>query len=172
MKRVLVIGCCGAGKSTLARTLHRKLGWELIHLDQHYWRPGWVEPSPAVWTGQVRELIQRDAWVMDGNYGGTIGMRLQRADTVILLDYSTSRCLFRVIKRTAQYWRKTRPDMAPGCRERLDLGFLHFVYTFRRKKLPQILERLEVLPASVRVIRLSDPAATRRFLRSLEELAG
>lgn len=71
MRRVLVIGCGGAGKSTLARQLGEATGLPVIHLDAHYWRPGWVETPKETWRAAVDELIAADAWIMDGNYSGT-----------------------------------------------------------------------------------------------------
>src|SRR5687768_16103132 len=68
MKRVLVIGSPGAGKSVFSRRLGEITGLPVIHLDQHYWRPGWIEPSKDVWSRQVTELLQRDSWIIDGNY--------------------------------------------------------------------------------------------------------
>src|SRR4051812_22129729 len=72
MRRVLVIGSGGAGKSTFARSLAERLGLPLIHLDALYWRPGWVETPKEEWAREVRRLLSADRWVMDGNYGGTL----------------------------------------------------------------------------------------------------
>ena len=85
-ERILVLGPCGAGKSTLAAALGERLGLPVIHLDKEYWRAGWVEPPQAEWLGKVEELIARPRWVMDGNYGGTLARRLERADCVVTLD--------------------------------------------------------------------------------------
>ena len=49
MERVLILGSPGAGKSTFARRLAERSGLPLIHLDKHFWRPGWVEPAPEEW---------------------------------------------------------------------------------------------------------------------------
>lgn len=67
MQRVLVIGSPGSGKSTLATELAERTGLPLIHLDQEYWRAGWVEPPKAEWRQRVADLISRERWVMDGN---------------------------------------------------------------------------------------------------------
>ena len=87
MQRVLVIGSPGAGKSILAAKLSAVTGLPLIHLDQQYWLPGWVEPDEAAWQVRLREIIAGDRWIIDGNYGGSMTLRLTRADTVIYLDY-------------------------------------------------------------------------------------
>ena len=99
MKRVLVIGPGGAGKSTLAQRLGEILSLEGIHLDKFYWRAGWIEPPKEDWLATIEQLLARDAWVMDGNYSGTLERRLEAADTVVFLDLPRTTCVWRVIKR-------------------------------------------------------------------------
>ena len=151
MRRVLVIGSGGAGKSRLAVALGVHLGLPVIHLDAEFWRPGWVETPAPEWRDRVAALVQRDAWIMDGNYGGTIPQRLAACDTVIFLDLPRFVCVWHIIRRTFQYAGRTRPDMAPGCPERLSLKFMWWVWTYRSRRRPEILERLAALPATVRV---------------------
>ena len=162
MRRVLVIGPPGAGKSTLAAGLSRRIGLPLIHLDQHYWRPGWVEPSEDAWAAQLDALAGEDRWIMDGNYGGSLAARLKRADTVILLDFAPSLCLWRVFKRTARQWRQVRADMAPACPERFNLEFLIFTATFARRPRRQILKKLERFDGTI--IHLRRPSDVAHFL--------
>ena len=135
-KRILILDCSGAGKSTLARALQAKLELPIIHLDQHYWKPNWVESTKEEWETNVQELIAGDEWIMDGNYGGTLDIRIPRTDTIIFLDVSTWTCLYRVTRRIFKYWGKVRPDMTEDCVERFDLEFLHYVlmYNFTRRK--------------------------------------
>jgi len=142
MRRVLVIGISGAGKSTLSHALALKTGLPLIHLDSEFWQPGWkITPSPQ-WRAKVGELVERDAWIMDGNYGGTLDLRLPRADTVVWFDYPTRVCLRRAIWRVLSSYGQVRPDLAPGCPERLDLEFLRYIWDFNAKSRPQILSPL------------------------------
>src|SRR5688572_22342824 len=103
MERVLVIGSGGAGKSTFAKRLAERLGLPLVHLDAIYWRDGWIETPKEEWRGIVARLIGEPRWVMDGNYGGTMDMRLAAADTVIFLDMPRVVCLWRVVKRYFQF---------------------------------------------------------------------
>jgi adenylate kinase family enzyme len=84
--RVLVDGITGSGKSTFSRALSARTGLPLIHLDLHYWKPGWVKPSENEWREKQRGLLAGDAWIADGNYLETLDLRLERADTVVLLD--------------------------------------------------------------------------------------
>ena len=82
-RRVLVDGMMGSGKSTFARTLGATTGLPVIHLDLHYWRPGWVRPTDDDWREQQRSLLSGDAWIVDGNYNETLPLRLERAETVV-----------------------------------------------------------------------------------------
>lgn len=142
MKRVLIIGCSGSGKSTLARQLADRTGLPVIHLDQEYFGPDWKEPKQAVWAKTVAKLAARESWVMDGNFSGTFPIRMPRADTVIFLDQPAWRCLWRVVLRTIRYYNKVRPGSAPGCRERLDLDFLHYVAVYNTTRRSRLLATL------------------------------
>jgi adenylate kinase family enzyme len=167
MRRVLVIGSGGAGKSTLSAQLSKRLGLPLIGLDILYWKPGWV-PTPAdEWSERVRVFSSQDAWVMDGNYGGTLDARLARCDTVIFLDLPRLVCLWRIITRAARYLGRTRPDMPAGCPERLSWEFVVWVWAYRARRRPQILNRLSALRGEKRVIILSSRRAVSAFLSNL-----
>jgi len=98
-RRVLVDGMMGAGKSTFARALAAKTGLPLIHLDLHYWKPGWARPSDEEWIERQRRLIAGDAWIIDGNYNETIALRLERAQSVVYLDTPWWRCARRALVR-------------------------------------------------------------------------
>ena len=91
MQKILVIGCCGAGKSTFSRKLNNIINLELIHLDQYYHKPNWEEPDKEKWEKIVSHLVQKPSWIMDGNYKGTFDVRFKEANTIIYLDYSISR---------------------------------------------------------------------------------
>jgi adenylate kinase family enzyme len=66
LRRVVVLGCAGSGKSTVAAGLARRTGLPLVHLDEHYWRPGWTAPPDDVWRAAQRRLVAGPAWVLDG----------------------------------------------------------------------------------------------------------
>src|SRR5947209_9630130 len=127
MRRVLVIGSGGAGKSTFARRLGKLLDLQVIHLDVNYWKPGWVETPKDEWRRKVEELAKGDAWIIDGNYSGTLDMRLAACDTVVFLDLPRTVCIRRVLKRVLTYRDGTRPDMAEGCTEKFDFEFLRWI---------------------------------------------
>lgn len=167
MRRVLVIGCGGSGKSTFATRLARHAGLDLIHLDALYWRAGWIESPKDEWARTVDTLIARDRWVMDGNYGGTLEHRLAACDTVVFLDVLRRVCLVRVLKRRLQFLRSARPDMNSGCPERLSWGFLIWIWTYRSRRRPAILARLAALGPEQRAVVLRSDADVEGFFKNL-----
>ncbi len=164
MKRVLIIGSPGAGKSTLACQLAERAGIPLVHLDRLYWKPGWVEPDKLAWRDTVKQLVQADSWIIDGHYTSTLDLRLGAADTVLLLDFPRWICLFRVLDRVLRTWGRTRQDMGSGCQERLDWEFLWFIWNFPTQHLPTAKEMLKTFPG--RVIIFRHPREAQRFLLS------
>ena len=133
MDRVMIIGCGGSGKSTLARNLGKKTDLPVIHLDQIWWAPGnWQHITQEEFDIRLFEEIQKSRWIIDGNFNRTIEARLQRADTVIYLDFPAVVCLFSWIKRVIINWGKARPDMAEGCCERIDPEFAAWIFHFNR----------------------------------------
>ena len=168
MKKILVIGSGGAGKSTFARRLGERLGLPVIHLDRVYWRAGWVEMPKDEWRRTVEELCARDTWVMDGNYSGTLDVRLEACDTVVFLDLPRTVCTWRIIKRSWRYRGASRPDMGEGCREQLNKDFLLFllwVWNYPRRSRPKILERLEKFSGSKKIHILRSSAEAESFLQ-------
>jgi adenylate kinase family enzyme len=170
MKKVLVIGSGGAGKSTFARRLGAILKLEVIHLDALYWSAGWVEMPKDEWRKTVEDLIKKDSWIMDGNYGGTLDARLAACDTVIFLDIARLICLRRVIKRRVLYRNASRPDMAEGCPEKVNREFIKWIWDYPRKRRPAILEKLQSVARSKQVIVLKSPTEIENFLTNQQLL--
>jgi len=113
-------------------------------------------------------LVKREAWVMDGNYGRTFDIRLPTADTVVLLDLPRIVCIWRVVKRWLTHIGKTRPDMGPGCPERVDWEFIKWIWDFPKTRLPRVLTRLDELPETTRVYRLRSQREIDRFLATVQ----
>jgi adenylate kinase family enzyme len=170
MNRVLIIGSGGAGKSTLARRLGEALRIEVIHLDILHWRPNWTESPKDEFRKVVEQAIKKESWIMDGNYGGTMEMRIRACDTVIFLDFPRTACLYRVVKRRLTYNGTNRPDMAEGCREKIDLEFLHWIWTFPRRSKPEIEEKLKRFGGEKTIIRLRSKSEVADFLRKFEKI--
>src|SRR5688572_26030956 len=142
MRRVLVIGSGGAGKSTLARQMGERLRLPVVHLDALYWGAGWTATPKDEWARTVARLIVADAWVMDGNYSGTLDLRIPAADTIVFLDFPRVVCLWRAVRRRLAFHRRTRPDIHPECPERLTWQFVDWIWNYPRKQRPRVLERL------------------------------
>jgi adenylate kinase family enzyme len=169
MQRVLVIGPCGAGKSTLSGELRQRLKLPLFHMDQLNWKPGWIESSKAEIVAKLEQIVKTDRWIIDGTYGGTLAERLKRADTVVYLDYPIRLCVTRLIKRIWTYRGRTRPDMTEGCPERFDLEFL--IYLLRWNSGPRVRTEARLKGHEARIIRLRSPDELRRWMDSLPALA-
>lgn len=168
MKRVAIIGSGGAGKTTLARELSKPTGLPVIHLDRLYWNAGWVETSRDEWLERQNSFLAQEHWIVDGNYGSTMDLRLEAADTVIFLDLPRLRCLWRVFKRRLEYHDRSRPDMTEGCPERLTGEFLRFVWGYPKTRRPVILEKLGGLEGK-QIIRLRSVREVETFLARLPE---
>ena len=119
------------------------------------------------WRVVVEELLRRDSWIMDGNYGGTLDLRLAACDAVIFLDVPRLVCLQRVLTRRALYRKKGRPDMAAGCGERLNWDFMKFVWNYASKKKPAVLEKLKSYSQTKSVIVLRSDSEIESFLLAL-----
>ncbi|SCL21650.1 Adenylate kinase [Micromonospora rhizosphaerae] len=167
MRRILIVGSAGAGKSTLAREVARRLDLPLIHLDRHYWRPGWVPADEALFRAEVAELAAGPAWVMDGNYQATFDLRLSRADLLVLCDPPRLLCLVRVLRRRWAHRATLRPDLPAGCPEQIDLEFLRYVWRYPRRSRPRVFAALRKHAPDLPVVRLRGRADVRRWLGAL-----
>ena len=139
MKRVLVIGCPGSGKSTFARALHEVTRLPLVHLDLLYWKADRTTVPKEVFRERLREAMAQDAWIIDGNYGSTMEQRLAACDTVFFLDYPTEVCMEGILSRRGT----VRPDM-PWVEDPSDVDeeFLDFVRSYERESRPTVLALL------------------------------
>jgi adenylate kinase family enzyme len=150
MRRVVILGRGGAGKSVLARRLSELTGLPSIELDGLFWQPG-PAPTPAeVWVARHRELVAGERWIIDGDlgpYDAGLSSRLAAADTIIVLDFGFARCAWRTLRRgreRAEYWR--------------------WVWSYRRASLPRLRMAIAAHLPRVQVHVLRDPAMVRRFL--------
>ncbi len=172
MKKVLVIGSCGSGKSVFSRRLGEITSLPVIHLDSHFWRAGWVEPTKDVWREQVEELLKGDEWIIDGNYSGTMDLRLASCDTVLFLDFPRHVCTWRVIKRWYHYRGRSRPDIAGGCPEKIDWAFIKWTWNYPNRSRPKVLERLSRAGGHAKIITLHNEAEVNDYLGKMSSKNG
>ena len=169
MKKVLVIGSSGAGKSTFSRRLHEATGLPLIHLDKLYWKPNWVEPIDKIeWRQNLAGHLTSDEWIVDGNYSSTLEMRLAVCDTVIFLDFPHYICSWRVLKRVALYRKGGRPDMAEGCHEKFDWEFLKLTWNYPKRSKPNVEALLKRFEREKNIIRLRSNREVEKFFINLQ----
>ena len=169
MNRIMIIGCCGSGKSTIARELHKITGIPLYHLDQYYWKPNWTETPNEQWEEIVTDLSNKENWIIDGNYGGTWDIRFARANTIIYMDIPTGKCLKRVIGRIWKYHGKVRPDMPPGCKERFDFDFLHYVAIYNMLRRKKLLKKLDSFEETKKVFRIKNDRDIKTLLTEMKD---
>ncbi|PEJ59163.1 topology modulation protein [Bacillus sp. AFS002410] len=164
MKKIVIIGSGGEGKSTFARQLGKKLNINVFHLDSLLWKPNW-EIVPKVEQIKIQsELVKKEEWIIDGNYGGTMDLRINAADTIIFLDIPRLVCIYRALKRFIQYKNITRPDMREGCEEKFDLQFFKWIWSYPKTKKPLILNRLQRVSDGKDVVILKSSKEVKRFL--------
>lgn len=163
-QRILVIGCSGSGKSTLAQAIASLRGLTYVSTDRDiFWLPGWKSrPRPEV-IALIEQAVAGPRWIMDGNSPGTLPLRLPRTEIVVWRRPSRYVALWGVFSRWLRYRGKTRPEMAPGCPEKLSWKFLHYIWTFEREEVPQFQEMLALHGRDV-------PVLTLRSYRDGEEL--
>jgi adenylate kinase family enzyme len=164
MKRVLIIGSSGSGKSTFALRLSQMTGLEVIHLDRLFWHPNWVDTPDEEWQKKVEDILEGDSWIIDGNYRGTMEMRLKKCDTVIFLDLPRTTCVYRILKRVVFYRKGNRPDMAEGCDERFDWEFIKWVWNYPARSKPRVEALLERFKDEKKIIRLTSKKEIESFL--------
>ena len=161
-KRVAVIGCPGSGKSTFSRALRDATGLPLYHLDAIFWKEDRTTLSREEFYPLQREIIARDAWIIDGNYGSTMEWRVEACDLLVFLDFPTEVCLEGVRARRGQ----KRSDM-PWVEDGEDEEFMAFIRGFETESRPKILELIKQHPGKA-VLTFTSRAEADEFLRALK----
>ena len=164
MKKIIVIGCPGSGKSTFSRALQSKTGIPLFYLDMMYWNADKTKADKTVFLERLASVLQKDEWIIDGNYGSTMEARLRACDTVFFLDYPVEICLNGIRERRG----KARPDMPWFETGEEDPEFLSFVKDFNEQSRPVIMELLKRYPDKNAIV-FSDRKEADDYLTRLQK---
>ncbi|MEL7091627.1 MAG: AAA family ATPase [Pseudomonadota bacterium] len=131
MKRVMILGQPGSGKSTLARQVGAAMDLPVVHVDHIHWMSGWVERPKDEKIAMALAEQAKPEWVFEGGLADTKDDRLNRADTLIVIELPYSLRMWRVIKRTLRHYGRTRPDLPDGCPEQVSLEFWRWIWDTR-----------------------------------------
>lgn len=170
MRRIVIIGPLGAGKSTLAVKLGRLLGIPVHHLDWLYWGDTWTPTPPAEWQALLGRLVEGQSWIIDGNFTSSLPERLAAADTVIYLDLPPLTATIRAVRRRILHrWRRT-PGVPGGSRPMFNAQLFRWIWAFPSQHRPHLLGQLRQPSFAHKTIILRSPREVRRFVRSVREL--
>ncbi|MGX7024549.1 DNA topology modulation protein [Vagococcus hydrophili] len=165
MEKIIIIGSPGAGKSTFSFKLQEKTGLPLYHLDKLFWKPGWVLSEREEQIAIQKDLFKKKQWIIDGNYGGTLEMRIEACDTIFFIDTPRWRCMYHVLKRNKQYKNTSRPDMNEGCPEKIDLDFLKWTWNFKHKQRVDLIKQVNGAYRHKQVIVLKNQKEINDYLK-------
>ena len=169
-QKIAIVGCAGSGKSTLARKLARIYDLPLFHLDCLFWKPGWNARSKHDFLYIQKVLIQKEQWIIDGNYRSTMHYRINAADLIIYLDFPRYLCLFRALKRAIVNRNRNRPDLTHGCYERLDrdfFAFLKWIWHYPTRSRPNTYKMLQSIQSQKQILIFRTPLSLKNYLSSL-----
>ncbi len=168
MKRIIIIGNGGAGKSTLARQLGAALHIGVTHLDSVCWKPKWM-PIPESEIKTVQEpIVAQEAWIIEGNFKQTRDVCLPAADTIIFMDFPLPLCLYRILKRHIQYAGKPRPELGEEYPEIITLNFIRRVLKYSIYTRAEVLKKIDQYAEGRKVIILRSPWQVKRFLSKFQ----
>ena len=158
MKKIIVIGCPGSGKSHFSKQLHKKTQLPLYHLDMIFWNEDKTTVEKSVFIDKLYEILKKDEWIIDGNYASTMELRIKECDTIVFLDMNVDVCLLGVQSRKGQ----SRSDL-PWTETEEDTEFSDFIKNFNRDIRPQIIKLLEKY-SNKNIFVFKDRAETQKFL--------
>ena len=141
-ERIMILGSSASGKSTLACQLEGITGVKAVHLDRLFWNPGWVQTLGDETERKVIDAANSESWIIDGNYSRTMEYRLERASSVIYIDFNRYICIFRALRRWVRNYGKTRWDLGDGCPEKIDAAFMSWIWNYPKRSREQILEQI------------------------------
>lgn len=164
MDRIAIVGSSGSGKSTLAQRVGARLGLPVVHMDQLYWTPGWIEQDPETWRAAVDRAAGGERWVIEGVGSSASALRFRRAEVIVWLETPRRLCLWRAVRRSVTAFGRVRSDMAPGCPEKIDPEFYRYIWRWDRDTRPRLEQAIAEQGACPKVVRLRGHAAVRAWL--------
>ena len=140
--KIAIIGAPGTGKTTLANNLSEILKIEAIHIDGIHHLENWQPRDKQERDDIILEVVNREKWIIDGTYKSTLKQRIEKADLIIWLDFSTLAQLKGIMQRYLKNKGKEKPEI-PGCKEKMDKEFFVYVAKYNKNKRNVIVENLE-----------------------------
>ena len=144
MERICIIGGSGTGKTTLSNNLGKELNLPVYHIDGIHHLKDWKIRDKEDRDKIILEKVAETKWIIDGTYRSTLQQRLEKADSVIYLDYSTFAQIIGVLKRFIKNHGKEKEEI-PGCKEQMNWNFFLFVLNWRKNKREEILEKINII---------------------------
>lgn len=170
MKRIIILGCAGSGKSTLAFQVQQITVLPLYHLDQYYWKPHWQMPIFEDFKAVHDDLCDRDAWIIEGMSAHTLLYRIIRADCVIFLDVPRKTCLWRVFKRVMKNYNICTASSAIGCPERFSFAFMRWIWGFKKRTRPYIMDLLSYYMKEKKIFIISSQSDKEEMIKKIKIL--
>ena len=163
MNKVIVIGCPGSGKSTFSRALSKKMNIPLYYLDMMFWNEDKTSVDRNVLIERLKGVFKKDSWIIDGNYGSTMELRIKECDTVVFLDYPIDVCIDGIKQRQG----KPREDMPWIATEEDDSEFIEFIKNYNSQSRPKVMELINKY-SNKNIIIFENRAQADEFLVNLK----
>ena len=171
-KKIAIIGNAGSGKSVLSKKLQPIFKLPVYHLDQYFWKPGWIEPDPQEYKQIHDAICNKEEWIIDGMNLRLLDYRASQADMIIFLNLPRAICFWRIFKRTYHYYGTVTPSSAPECNERVNRAyfkFLKWVWNFKNRYPNKINEILKQYSSTKKIYILKSQKEIDQFIEKIKK---